>query len=199
MVFHAPFLLKVGVFIKKLFFLILVTFLICFNSFPSFADEQQLFDLPDFSHLVDEGEHYTISIYNRDEDISQWVVYLRVLENNYIRWSTTDLRLNYKNGSYNYYCSQGDTEWTPDGFASNPYFDASVIEYSCCDLIRYDSNEVLFQRAPIKSVGAIQISLFQMRKLLKPLVCLVPCLISLLIGLVAFRKAWNWLKKLFQI
>ena len=181
---------------KYLKFLLLAMMFTIMYSVPTYADEQQLFDLPDFSHLVDEDRHYTISIYKRDEDISQWVVYLRLLDNNYISWSSTNKCFIYKDGSYNYYCKQGDTEWTPEGFTPYPDFDSSVIEYSCCDLIDYDSNEVLFQRAPIKSVGAIQISLFQMRKALKQVDYLIPCLISLLVGLVAFRKGWNLLEEL---
>lgn len=179
---------------KHLKFLLLAMMFTVMFSVPTYADEQKLFDLPDFSHLVGENQHYTISIYNRDKDISEWQVYLRVLDNNLIKWSVSDKRLNYKDGSYNYYCYKGDTEWTPSGFTSNPAFVADHVEFSCCDLVKYDSNEVLFHRAPIKSVGAIQISLFQMRKALQQVDFLIPCLISLLIGLVAFRKGWNWLK-----
>lgn len=179
---------------KYLKFLLLAMMFTIMFSVPTYADEQHLFDLPDFSHLVDEDEHYVIEVYNSDKDISEWQVILRVLENTYITWSTSDRRYNYKEGSYDYICKQGYTEWVPDGFTSNPAFNTNFIHYSCCDLIKYDSNEVFFHRAPIKSVGAIQISLFQMRKALKQVDFLIPCLIGLLISLVAFRKSWNWLK-----
>lgn len=177
-----------------------------------YADEVVI-DLPNFDSIMQEFPeypYYFISIREFDQSSDNWVAYLYLSKGNTAYSIYESPRPTYPRHETGYYlehsfltysCNLGDTEWTfkhTSGFAfigcpNNPY--GHELLYSNTDL--FLNGETVFHEAPIQK-GLLRITRFQIMAALKQVAYLVPCLISCLIGLIALRKCWSWLKTQLQ-
>ena len=84
------------------------------------------------------------------------------------------------------------------GLTADTYFDGTFFDkitvYSNYDIIVSSDGFNFFQKPRTLALATQTIPATIRAGVLKQVVYLMPCLISLVIGLIAFRKAWLWLK-----
>ena len=83
------------------------------------------------------------------------------------------------------------------GFSADTYVEGSydiITVYSNYDIILTAEQSTFFQRPRSLAMVLQTIPMTMRTGILSQVGFLIPCLISCVIGLIAFRKCWNWLK-----
>ena len=175
----------------------------------SYAYDEVSINLPDFREDFEQSgyKYYYVTIQDIDTEPSEWTVRVTYSDINvatgYRERGVWKFDTGYCVGASEIHeCSLNETEFsynatTTDGYVGEKDHETYRLVYSNTDLT-YEG-DVVFQQAPTHSTGAIPITRFQVAKALKQVAYLLPCLIGSLIGLVALKKSYNWLRTQLQI
>ena len=196
-------------------FLIVFVCMCMFNITDSYA-----YTLPDFDNIIknDDGteKYYFIKSVNYHSDDNSEKSYVLVVAQNNNK-PMKIMQFNASTGTYcqtsqatsyyysQYVCEYGSASWTHEksgsGFLS---FGVPIEEYQdgqeYDEIILYSNFDLIFGDKTVFQSPRTLAKIFQVLPttlgtgVMRQVVYLIPCLISLVIGLIALRKAYKWLK-----
>ena len=188
------------------FFFMFTLFLIPSNVYADTTDDGRLVSLPDLP--TDSNLPYYHIVYYGSEYNSKPYFILYLLHDKYVVNDTSS------NGHFTKFCYHGDcvftsylytvgssTDWESLGSntSGQVYIDYYIRSDSTGDfvgkplynnyVIYNDSGDLLFQKA-----SRTILTTSTLRSVMSQIFFLIPCLTLCLVGLIAFYKAWSWLK-----
>ena len=176
-------------------FLFVFSFICLFNVNIALADKVTRFDhLPDVSgfdeslmyhYHYDGVDYYRAIFFNGDS------VYYDTVSGGEIYLPSSYDRYNYDSSSHDWVLLDTNNAST---ITSWDNYDCEIL-YSTVDVFYKYSNELFFAATPMSTTFYSGLSGGQIATIiLKQMAFLIPCLIGLVIGLIALKKAWSWLK-----
>lgn len=190
----------------------------CFASVGYYNSSGEFVELPELPVLENTAKMSNYIIVVNDPAGEQYyTLYYFPDEENLCgyEWTSTNhtLRIGYIDSDTSYECTSYrlnysiSDDWLSNGTSwGGPNLDGSYVVASTKDIINRDTNEVVFQRAPLfqqtvgetQAVVANQLEGVQMVQVMKEIVGVLPLIIVVVVSLVGLRKALQMLSTLLH-